>query len=68
MRYNYSEDALRSALAGTQSVILAHGDATVKELAISAIVRTISSLYGLVIAAGALTLVSAFLMKSEKLK
>ena len=65
--YNFSDDEIRSALAGTQSVVLTHSDATVRDLAIGAIVHTISSVYGLVIAAGALTLVSSILMKREKL-
>lgn len=66
--FDYSQADLRSALAGVKSVVLTHSDAYVKELAISALVRTISSLYGLVIAAAALTLLSAVFMRYEKLQ
>ncbi|KAL6797124.1 major facilitator superfamily domain-containing protein [Trichoderma sp. SZMC 28012] len=66
--FDYSQADLKSALAGAKSVILTHSDAHVRELAIGAIVKTISSLYGLVIAAAALTLVSAVLMRREKLQ
>lgn len=68
LEYNFSDAELRAALAGAQSAILAHGDPSVVELAIGAIVKTISRIYALVIAAGALTLVSAVFMKREKLQ
>lgn len=66
--YNFSDAELRAALAGAQSTILAHGDGKVVELALGAIVKTISKIFALVIAAGALTLVSAGFMKREKLQ
>lgn len=66
--YNFSEASLRSALAGTQSVVLSHEGAVVRRLAINAIVAAISKLYALVLAAGALTFVSACFMRWEKLK
>ncbi len=66
--YNFSDTELRAALAGAQSAILAHGDKMVVELAIGAIVKTISRIFALVIAAGSLALVSAVFMKREKLE
>ncbi|KAI5455988.1 major facilitator superfamily domain-containing protein [Mariannaea sp. PMI_226] len=65
--FDYSQADIKSALAGVKSVVLTHSDARVRELAIGALVRTISSLYGLVIGAGALTLVCAAFMRLEKL-
>jgi hypothetical protein len=66
--YDFSEASLRSALAGTQSVVLNHEGSVVRGLAIDAIVATIDKLYALVLAAGALTFVSACFMRWEKLK
>ena len=66
--YDFPEAALRSALAGTQSAVLSHEGAVVRRLAIDAIVKTIDKLYALVLAAGALTFVSACFMRWEKLK
>jgi hypothetical protein len=68
LEYNFSEAELRAALAGAQSAILAHGDGSVVDLAIAAIVKTISRIFALVIAGGALALVSAGFMKMEKLE
>jgi hypothetical protein len=66
--YGFPEASLRSALAGTQSVVLNHEGAVVRGLAIDAIVATIGKLYALVMAAGALIFVSACFMKWEKLE
>jgi hypothetical protein len=66
--YNFPEVVVRSALAGTQSVVLSHEGAVVRRLAIDAIVMTIDKVYAVVIAAGALTIVSACFMRWEKLK
>jgi hypothetical protein len=66
--YNFSESEIRSALAGAQSTIFSHGSDQVKELALGSVTSTISSIYGLLIAAGALMVVSALLMKREKLQ
>lgn len=66
--YSFPEASLRSALAGTQSVVLNHEGAVVRGLAIDAIVATIGKLYALVMAAGALTFVSACFMRWEKLE
>lgn len=66
--YNFPEASLRSALAGAESVVLNHEGAVVRRLAIDAIVATIDKLYALVLAAGALTFMSACFMRWEKLK
>ena len=66
--YDFPEVVVRSALAGVQSAVLSHEGPVVRRLAIDAIVMTIDKLYALVIAAGALTLVSACFMRWEKLK
>jgi MFS family permease len=65
--YNFSDAELSSALSGIQSAILSHSDPMVVGLAIGAVAHTISRLFALVIAAGALTLVSAAFMKRENL-
>ena len=66
--YEFSDDVLRSALAGIESVVLNREGLVVRGLAIDAIVRTIDKLYALVLAAGALTLLCACFMRWEKLK
>lgn len=66
--YGFSEAALRSALAGTQSAVLGQEGEVVRGLAVEAIVKTIGRLYVLVMAGGALTFVSACAMRWEKLK
>ncbi len=58
---------IRGALAGTQSVVFESGSEEVKAAAIKAIVQAMDKVYGLVIAAGAVTIVSALGMKREKL-
>ncbi|TAQ90974.1 hypothetical protein B7494_g691 [Chlorociboria aeruginascens] len=64
--YGFSDQELRSALAGVQSQILEQGDEKVRRLAIDAIVETISANYALVIAAGVVTLVKPLVMISDK--
>ncbi|RDW70025.1 hypothetical protein BP5796_08422 [Coleophoma crateriformis] len=65
--YHFSEQELRAALGGAQSVILQGGDAQVRTLAIEAIAKTLQSLWVLTIVAGAVALVSGVFMKREKL-
>ena len=65
--YNFSEDILRSALAGIRSVVLNEEGLVVRNLALDAIVQTIDKLYALVLAAGALIFVCACLMSWERL-
>lgn len=66
--YNFPEGILRSALAGIESVVLNKEGDVVRELAIGAIVKTISHIYGLTLSAGAVILVSACFMSWEKLE
>lgn len=66
--YGFTESEVRLALAGTQSAVFSNSSSQVKELAIEAITSTISSIYSLLMAAGALMIVSAILMKKEKLQ
>lgn len=65
--YNFTEAELRSALGGVQSVILRDGGAIVRQLALDSIVKTVSNMWTLTIAAGAVSLASGMLMKREKL-
>jgi Major Facilitator Superfamily len=65
--YNYSPADLRAAIAGTKSVIFMTADPAVQKLAVAAIVEAMDKVYALVIAAGALALVSSVFMKREKL-
>jgi hypothetical protein len=65
--YNFTDAELRSALGGAQSVILQAGGETVRRLALDSIVKTVSNMWILTIAAGAVSLVSGMLMKREKL-
>lgn len=64
--YGFSESEIRSALAGAQSTIFSQSSDQVKELALASVTSTISSTYGLLIAAGALMVTSAIFMKREK--
>lgn len=65
--YNFSDVDLRNALAGAQSIILTQGDQTIIGIAVASIAGTISKLFGMVIATGALVLVCSVFMKREKL-
>lgn len=65
--YSFSETDIRSALAGTQSSLLRQSDARIVDLTVGVISHTIGSVFGLIIAAGALALVSSFCMRREKL-
>ena len=58
---------IRALLAGSRNQIFASADLEIKTLAIGAIVETVNVVYILVIAAGALALVSSFFLKREKL-
>jgi hypothetical protein len=66
--YKFSAGEIRAALAGVQSTILSQADEKLLAVVINAVVNTISKLYALVIAAGALILLSAVFMKREKLQ
>jgi hypothetical protein len=66
--YDIPDAQLRSALAGALSTVLSTRGPVVRQLALDAIVKTISKLYALVFSAGAVTLVAACCMRWEKLK
>lgn len=63
----YSSQEIRATLGGEKSSILASASPDVKNLALNAIVETIGTEYIVIIAAGALALVTSLLMKREKL-
>ncbi|OAP63939.1 hypothetical protein AYL99_03166 [Fonsecaea erecta] len=63
----YSDAEIRNAISGTQSLIFQQGDAAVRDAAVRAIIKAIDSVYIMGIAAGAVTLVSALLMRRERL-
>lgn len=65
--YGFSEQELRGALAGAQSAVLMGGDSVVKAKAITAIVKTLESIWILTIVAGAVSFISGVAMKWEKL-
>ncbi|KAF1811305.1 MFS general substrate transporter [Eremomyces bilateralis CBS 781.70] len=65
--YDLPEDAIRSALAGTQSAVFRSGNDELAHLAINTVAETISRIFGAVVAAGALLMVTALLMRWERL-
>lgn len=62
----FSNSDLRTALAGVLSLVLHSGDMETRSGAIAAIVSTLGDLYGLVLAAGALMILSSLLMRWER--
>ena len=62
----HSDQDIRAALTGTKSTILEKSPPVVRQLAIKAIVDTISKTYALVFSAGTLCIVSSFLMRWER--
>ena len=58
---------IRALLTGQRNQIFASADLEIKTLAIETIVETMNVVYILVVAAGALALVSSFFLKREKL-
>jgi hypothetical protein len=62
----YTLDQIKSAVAGTQSVILQHGSPEVRKLVLRALIRAMDQVFVMVIAAGALTTIVGLLMKKEK--
>jgi hypothetical protein len=67
-QFGLPDPAIRSALAGLDSPLLVTASGQVTELAVEAVARTISKLFAMLIASGALGLVSAFGLRWEKLK
>ncbi|KAJ6259382.1 Efflux pump patC [Drechslerella dactyloides] len=66
-QYNFPEEAIRGAIAGTRSQLLSELNAQSRADAIDAIVRAMGQVYILVIVAGAVTLVTSLFLKREKL-
>ena len=63
----FSVQEIHGAIAGTQSAIFRSGTPEVRAAAVEAIIQAMDNVYVLVIAAGALMLVSSLFMKREKL-
>ncbi|RVD83958.1 uncharacterized protein DFL_005726 [Arthrobotrys flagrans] len=66
-QYNFPEDAIRGAIAGTRSQLFGELTEEARASAIDAIVRAMGQVYILVITAGAVTLVTSVFLKREKL-
>lgn len=66
VQYNFSNTELRDALGGATSAILG-SQGSIRNLALSAIATTISKIWIMAIAAGALCFLGALCMKKEKL-
>lgn len=65
--HGFTDGQIRSALAGTQSVIFQQSNEQVRQQAIDAIIKAMDSVFILPIAAGALAIVCSILMRREKL-
>jgi len=65
--FNFPDDYVRSALAGSISPIFTNSDADIIKVAVASVATTIQRVFGAVLGAGALLLVSAVLMRFEKL-
>jgi hypothetical protein len=63
----FSEQNVRSAIAGSQSAVFESVSEEVRGRVIEAIVQAITKTYMLVVVAGAVALVSAMLIKMERL-
>lgn len=65
--YNYPDDYVRSALAGTISPIFSSANPEVIHIAVVTVANTIRRVFGVAIAAGAITFTSALFMRWERL-
>jgi hypothetical protein len=65
--YGFPDDYVRSALAGHMSPVFSSADEKVIHIAVVTVARTIQRVFGTVIAAGAVVLISALLMRFEKI-
>ena len=65
--YHLADDYVRSALAGRISPVFAAADGEVIKIAVEAVASSIQKLFGMVIAAGAVVLVSGLFLPFEKL-
>ena len=61
------DEYIRSALAGTLSPVFSSADSELIHTAVTAVAGTIRKVFGTVVAAGALVVVSALLMRFEKI-
>jgi MFS family permease len=64
--YHYPDDYVRSALAGNISPIFSSADPEVIHIAVVAVATTIQRVFGVAVAAGALTFVCALFMRWER--
>ena len=62
----YTLDQIKSAVAGTQSVIFQQGSPAVRKLALNALIKAMDQVFAMIIAAGALSIITGLLMKKEK--
>jgi hypothetical protein len=65
--YNFTNDYVRSALAGSISPVFKSADPEVINIAITTVATTVQRVFGTAVAAGAVMLVSGLLMRWEKL-
>lgn len=64
--FNYTPDEIKSAVAGTQSIIFAEGSPEVKQLALNALINAMDDVFILIAVGGAVTILAGFAMKKEK--
>jgi hypothetical protein len=65
--YSFSEDEIRSALAGSISPVFASANQKVVHIAVVAVAGTIRKVFATLVAGGAVIVVSSLLMRFEKL-
>jgi hypothetical protein len=65
--YNFEDGYIQSALAGTISPIFSSGNTQVIDLVVASVSKTLIKIFGMVIAAGAVTFISGLLMRHEKI-
>lgn len=66
--YSYSDDFIRSALAGRISPVFSLADQDAVRIAVVAVANTIRRVFAMAIAAGAVTAVSGLFMKFERIQ
>jgi hypothetical protein len=64
--YGYSAAEIKTVVAGTQSIIFQRGSAEVKRLALKALIDAMDDVFIMIIAGGAVTLLTGLAMKREK--
>jgi MFS family permease len=65
--YGFSDDYIRSALAGSISPVFSSSDEKIVQIAIDSVSKTIQRVFGMTIAGAAVTFVAGLLMKHEKI-